>query len=92
MLALTPDSACPFCCCFILIDQLFSWSFVTWLSIILSNASMLIWVAGYSFAMSVDFYREASSLFSAVDFWANVALTVTLALGKLETSCIWVKF
>ncbi|KAH7108194.1 phospholipid-translocating P-type ATPase [Auriculariales sp. MPI-PUGE-AT-0066] len=57
------------------------WSIVTWLSIILSNASMLIWVAGYSFAFSVDFYLEASSLFASVEFWANVALAVTLALA-----------
>ncbi|EJD46372.1 phospholipid-translocating P-type ATPase [Auricularia subglabra TFB-10046 SS5] len=57
------------------------WSVVTWVSLILSDVSILAWVSGYSFALTVDFYQEMFQLFATVNFWGNVVLSVVLALA-----------
>ncbi|KDQ08052.1 hypothetical protein BOTBODRAFT_586296 [Botryobasidium botryosum FD-172 SS1] len=57
------------------------WTFITWIVIVGSTLLMLLWIAIYSAFPSVDFHNEVIILFSTVDFWAAVALSVILAIG-----------
>ena len=61
----------------------YSWTFITWIVIIGSTLLVLIWITVYSYFPSIGFVYEVEVLFSTLDFWLTVFISVTLAIGWL---------
>jgi phospholipid-translocating ATPase len=55
---------------------------MTWIVVIGSTLTVLLWVVIYSFFPSSDFIDEVVVLYGNITFWSTVLLSATVALGK----------
>ncbi|KAF8221432.1 phospholipid-translocating P-type ATPase [Tricholoma matsutake] len=57
------------------------WTMMTWIVVIGSTLTMLLWILIFSFFQSSDFIDEVIILYGNVTFWSTVLLSATVALA-----------